>query len=349
MLKFFIVANHNNSQLNYVKLNVTAFDSSRPFLVGTRGSALAQWQTNYVLAALQRVAPQLRFETRVIQTTGDKDRTRSIAELGGLGVFTKELEDALLRREIDLAVHSLKDVPTATRAGLKIAAVLERADARDALVSRHGVGLHQLPRGARIGTASARRSSQVLAQRPDAQIVPLRGNVDTRLNKAQSVEYDAIVLAVAGIERLGRAAEITEYLDVEIMLPDPGQGALAVEIRADDDFPWLALIHHVPTGAAVTAERAFLRALGGGCRMPLAAYAEWREGALYLRGLVAAEDGSRVIRGALTGDSTRAEELGAQLAQKVLEQGAAELLKRSLEKRPPTDVLLNVSESSTHG
>ena len=318
-----------------MKFNVIAFDLSRPLIVGTRSSALAQWQTNHVIAALQRAAPQLTFETRLIQTAGDKDRTRSIAELGGLGVFTKELEDALLRREIDLAVHSLKDLPTDTPAGLKIAAVVERADARDALVSRHGVGLHQLPRGARIGTASARRSAQVLAQRPDAQIVPLRGNVDTRLNKAKTDDYDAIVLAVAGIERLGRAVEITEYLDVEIMLPDPGQGALAVETRAGDDFPWLALIHHAPTFAAVTTERAFLRALGGGCRTPIAAYAEWRDGALYLRGLVAAADGSRVIRGALTGDSKRAEELGAQLANTLLQQGAADLLNRSNEISKP--------------
>ncbi len=330
-------------------------------IVGTRGSALAQWQSRFVIDKLQRLAPEVEIELRIIKTAGDQDQARPLAEMaspksGGLGVFTKELENELLAHEIDLAVHSLKDLPIDTPPrgsggaqaplvlnGLAIAAVLEREDARDCLVSRHCVGLMRLPRGARVGTSSARRSAQLLALRPDLQIVPLRGNVDTRLRKAQSDEYDAVVLAAAGLIRLERTAEITEYLSFDAMLPDPGQGALAVEIRADDAAlaSLLAQINHPPTRAATTAERAFLRALGGGCRMPIAAYAEtrgdeWRERGLggqrpplcqvHLRGLVASTDGSRIVRGEIVGDAARAEELGAQLAVKLLREGANKIL-----------------------
>jgi hydroxymethylbilane synthase len=291
-----------------------------PLIIGTRGSALAQWQTNYVIAALKRIAPDLQIETRIIKTTGDKDQTRSLADLGGLGVFTKEIENAFLAHEIDLAVHSLKDLPTETANGLMIAAIPEREDPRDCIVSRHNVGLPQLPRGARIGTSSARRTAQLLALRPDAQIVSLRGNVDTRLRKAQSDDYDAVVLAAAGIIRLGRASEITEYLSLDSFLPDPGQGALAIEIRADDtEFAALvSQLDHAPTRAAVTAERAFLRALGGGCRMPIGAYAELRGDELYLRGIVASDDGKEISRGEISGDTAHAEELGAELAEQLV-------------------------------
>ena len=286
-------------------------------VVGTRGSALAQWQTNYVLAALKRLAPDLHIETRIIKTEGDKDQVRSLGELGGLGVFTKEIENALLTREIDLAAHSLKDLPTDTASGLTIAAIPAREDPRDCIVSRHQVGLMDLPRDARIGTSSARRGAQILALRPDAQIVPLRGNVDTRLRKAQSDQYDAVVLAAAGITRLGRANEITEYLTLDTFLPDPGQGALAIEIRADDaELGALAAqLDHAPTRAAVTAERAFLRGLGGGCRMPIGAYAEMRGDILHLRGVFTSDDGAQIKRGEISGDAARAEELGAALAR----------------------------------
>ncbi len=261
----------------------------------------------------------MQIETRIIKTTGDKDQTRSLADLGGLGVFTKEIENALLAHEIDLAVHSLKDLPTETANGLTIVAIPEREDPRDCIVSRHGVGLSQLPRGARIGTSSARRTAHLLALRPDAQIVPLRGNVDTRLRKAQTEEYDAVVLAAAGIIRLGRASEITEYLSLDSFLPDPGQGALAIEIRADDTelASLVSQLDHAPTRAAVTAERAFLRALGGGCRMPIGAYSEMRGTQLYLRGIVASDDGKEISRGEIGGDATRAEALGAELATKL--------------------------------
>jgi len=288
-------------------------------VVGTRGSVLAQWQTNHVIAALKQISPEIEIETRIIKTSGDKDQTRSLAEFGGLGVFTKEIENALLAHEIDFAVHSLKDLPTELGQSLMFAAITEREDARDCIVSRHGLGLMQLPRGVRIGTSSARRSAQVRALRPDAQIIQLRGNVDTRLRKAQTEEYDAIVIAAAGIIRLGRASEITEYLVLETFLPDPGQGALAIEIRADD--PGLATLisrlDHAPTRAAVTAERAFLRALGGGCRMPVGTFAEMRGGQLYLDALIASDDGARITRGEIAGDALGAEELGMQLAARV--------------------------------
>lgn len=297
-------------------------------VIGTRGSALAQWQTDFVVAALQGLAPDLHIERRIIKTAGDKDQTRPLAEIGGLGVFTKEIENALLAREIDVAVHSLKDLPTETAPGLTIAAIMEREDPRDCLVSRHRLRLMELPRGARIGTSSARRGAQVLALRSDVTIVPLRGNVDTRLRKAQSEEYDAIVIAAAGLIRLGRANEITQYLPTELVLPDPGQGAMAVEIRSDD-LELAALVSrldHPATRAAATAERAFLLALGGGCRMPIGAYAGVAAGQVHLRGMVASLDGRRIVRGEQTGDAAIAAQLGSELAGRLLADGGAEIL-----------------------
>lgn len=325
-------------------------------MVGTRGSPLAQTQTDMVVAALKRCAPDVQFRQTVIKTAGDKDKTRPLAELGGLGVFTKEIENALLSHEIDIAVHSLKDLPTEIAPGLVIAAILKREDARDCLVSQHGQRLMQLPGGARVGTSSARRAAQVLALRPDLLIVPLRGNVDTRLRKAQSQDYDAIVIAAAGLARLGHSSVIAEYLPVETFLPDPGQGALAVEIRSDD--PELAelasQIDHPASRAAVTAERAFLRALGGGCRMPIGAFASvWSNEtlakpelpvivptlesradqigeagycSLILRGMVGSVDGRRIVRGQIEGAFVSAEELGNILAHQLLQDGAAEIL-----------------------
>ncbi len=289
-------------------------------VIGTRGSTLALWQANFIIAALERFAPDLQIEKHIIKTTGDADRVRSLAELGGLGVFTKEIENALLMCDIDLAVHSLKDLPTDTPRGLRIAAIPVREDPRDCIVSRHQVGLMDLPRGVRIGTSSARRAAQLLALRPDAEIVPLRGNVDTRLRKAQTEEYDAVVLAAAGIIRLGRSNEITEYLPLDTFLPDPGQGALAIEIRADDAElgALVAQLDHAATRAAVTAERAFLRELGGGCRMPIGAYAEMRGNRLHVRGIFASDDGKPIKRGEVSGDTTHAAELGAELARNLV-------------------------------
>lgn len=302
--------------------------TDRPLVAGTRGSALARWQTEFVIAALQNIAPARRIELRVISTAGDRDKSTPLAELGALGVFTTELENALRKGEIDFAVHSLKDLPTDLADDLPLAAILERADARDVLVSRHGVGLSELETGARVGTSSARRAAQLLALRPDLTIVPLRGNVDTRLKKAASGEYDAVVLAAAGVLRLGRADAITAYLTIEQMLPDPGQGALAVQVRTEDDetCALIAQLDHAPTRRAVTAERAFLQALGGGCRMPMAAYAQLENNLLYVRGMVASTDGKQLVRRELRGAPENASALGIALAQEILKNGGAEIL-----------------------
>lgn len=311
-----------NSQVGRVRGRVT---------VGTRGSTLAQWQTRHVIETLTRFVPDLEIETRIIRTEGDKDQVRSLAEFGGLGLFTKEIENALLAGEIDFAVHSLKDLPTDLAPGLKIGALTAREDPRDCLVSRHRIGLRQLPTHARVGTSSARRSAQLLMIRPDLEIVPLRGNVDTRLRKAQTDEYDAVVLAAAGVIRLGRAAEITEYLGLDTMLPDPGQGALAVEIRASDAelASLIARLDDPPTRAAVTAERALLQALGGGCRMPLGTFAEMKGDSLYLQALIASPDGLRALRGHNEGPPGQAQALGEELGHGLLAQGAGELLNQT--------------------
>jgi hydroxymethylbilane synthase len=246
--------------------------------------------------------------------------------VGGKGAFLKEIEEALLAREVDLAVHSLKDVPTSLPAGLHLCAFLERADPRDALISRTGVGLEALPSGARVGTTSLRRQAQLRARRPDLQIHDLRGNVDTRLRRLQAGDFDAILLAMAGLTRLGRAAEVSEALAPEVLLPAPGQGAIALECRLDDatTAAAAAALHHVPTAAAVQAERAFLAALGGGCNVPLGAFAEPHAEGLRLRALVAREDGSAVLRSERVGPEPVA--LGQALAQELLACGAAALL-----------------------
>lgn len=317
------------------ELQLQPSDLPLPLVVGTRGSALAQWQTDFVVAALRGLDPDLQLERRIIKTSGDKDQTRPLAEIGGLGVFTKEIENALLAREIDIAVHSLKDLPTETAPGLTIAAIMEREDPRDCLVSRHRVGLRGLPPGARVGTSSARRGAQVLSLRPDVTIVPLRGNVDTRMHKAQTEEYDAIIIAAAGLIRLSRGSEITEYLPVDLVLPDPGQGALAVEIRSDDKelLTFVSRLDDPATRAAAAAERAFLSELGGGCRMPIGAHAQVAAGQVHLRGMVASLDGRKMVRGEESGDAADAERLGSALARRLLKEGAAEILapdKRSL-------------------
>ncbi len=307
------------------------------FILGTRGSALARWQAEHVIAELQKVAPQLAIELRIIKTAGDQDQVRLLGEFEGRGVFTKEIEQALLAGTIDIAVHSLKDLPTEEPDALTIAAILPRADARDVIVSRHGFGLKQLPPGARVGTSSARRAAQVLALRPDVKIVPLRGNVDTRLRKAASQDYDAIVIAAAGLIRLGRASEITEYLPLDDFLPDPGQGALAVQIRADDveRAALLAQLDHAPTRAAVTAERALLQELGGGCNMPVGAYAELDGEDCRLRGMFGARDGRHIVRSEMRGSALHPKALGVALARQLLHRAAAIPGGTSARREPP--------------
>lgn len=263
---------------------------------------------------------------QVITTTGDRVQDRRLDWVGGKGAFLKEIEEALLAGEIDLAVHSLKDVPTALPEGLALVAVLPRADPRDAVVSRTGALLADLPAGARVGTTSLRRVAQIKARRPDLRLVDLRGNVDTRIRRLREGAFDAILLAAAGLTRLGRAAEATEVLEPEVLLPAPGQGAIALESReADQDVAAaVAGLHDPATGRAVTAERAFLARLGGGCNVPLGAYARPDGDGLRLQGLVARVDGSALVAGEREGGAP--EELGRALAEDLLDRGAGELL-----------------------
>lgn len=299
----------------------------RPSLVtlaaGTRGSALARRQTDWVLGRLMAAWPSLVYSLKIFSTIGDKLIDKPLPEIGGKGLFTEELENALRSGEIDIAVHSLKDLPIENTPGLTIGAICPREDAHDVLISRDYRSLAALPPGARVGTSSLRRAAQLLAARPDLNLLPLRGNVDTRVRKAMHGDYDAIVLAAAGVIRLGLGERIGEFLPFDVMLPAPGQGAIAVQCRSDNQatLNLLEPIDDPASRSAVTAERALLERLGGGCSAPIAAYAE----ASQLVGLVASKDGRRVIRVAGSGDDPIA--LGADLARQALAQGAGELLK----------------------
>ncbi len=290
----------------------------RPLRIGTRGSALARAQADQVIRRLRAIAPALPLETVIIRTSGDRGQ-REVR-----GAFVKELQHALREGEIDIAVHSLKDLPTDPAPGLRLAAVLEREDPRDALIARNGWTWWTLPPGARVGTGSPRRTAQLRAMRPDLTYLPLVGNVDTRLRRLEEGHYDAIVLAMAGLIRLGRAVEVTEIFPLERVLPAPGQGAIAVEVRADDGWAQaiVAPLNHLPTWWAVTAERAFLRALGGGCRVPIAAYGAVHGERLALEGLVIAPDGAWAVRERIEGPPAEAEALGEALAERVKAKGA---------------------------
>ncbi|MEN6622979.1 MAG: hydroxymethylbilane synthase, partial [Smithella sp.] len=252
----------------------------------------------------------------------------SLLKIGGQGAFVKEIEEALLSGTVDLAVHSMKDVPGEMPEGLTIAAVLPREDVRDILVSRDNIKLEFMPRGARIGTGSLRRGAQIQAMLPDVEIVPLRGNVDTRLKKIETENLTGVILAAAGMKRLGYVQKISQYLPVEFMLPAVGQGAVGLQIRKKDIelAGILTKLNHIPTAIEVTAERSFLRALGGGCRLPIAAHGKLEGGKLSLNGLVAAPDGASVIRDILRGTAEEAEELGIKLADIIMEKGGKKLL-----------------------
>lgn len=285
--------------------------------VGTRASSLSRRQTDWVLQLLRRADPRVQFHVVPVRTAGDRT-SRPIAELGGVGWFTRELERALLEGAVDLVVHSLKDLPTETPGGLVVAATPPREDARDALVGRWPT-LDALPRGARVGTSSPRRRAQLLAYRRDLEVVPLRGNVDTRLRKVDAGEVEAAVLAAAGLVRGGWEDRIRQYLDPEVMLPAPAQGALAVQVR-ESDGPLVELIRqidHPPTRAAVRAERAFLRALGGGCTLPVGALATVEGDRLCLRVRVLSEDGSRQVSARREGRPDDPERLGHEAAEEV--------------------------------
>jgi hydroxymethylbilane synthase len=306
--------------------------SGRMVRLGTRPSQLARWQTDYVAAALRAAWPDLQTETKIYTTRGDRELKQPLPSIGGKGVFTAEIEAALRAGAIDLAVHSFKDLPIDESEGLTIGAVLERADPHDVLVSRHGLPLEEQAANPRIGTSSPRRAAQILAIRPDARIIPIRGNVDTRLRKAGGDEYDAIVLAAAGVIRLGLEERVTQELPFDVMLPAPAQGALAVQCRVEDELTLALLqaIYHQPTWVAVSAERAFLDGLGGGCALPVAAYASSDGNRLKLQGLVASPDGKHIIRAAGEGSAEAALDLGRRLAGQALERGARRLLEASL-------------------
>jgi hydroxymethylbilane synthase len=299
----------------------------KKLVVGTRGSALARWQAEHVSDRLRAADAELSVELLVIRTRGDKILDVPLAKVGGKGLFVKEIEQALRRREVDLAVHSMKDLPSELVEGLTLAAVTEREDPRDALVSRRG-GLEALPPGARVGTSSLRRRCQLLQLRPDLEVAELRGNVDTRLRKLDEGRYDAVLLAAAGLRRLGHAARITELLEPRWMIPAVGQGALGIEARADDAalLERLALLHHAPTAATVTAERSFLGRLGGGCQVPVAAHGRLEGETLTLEALIGHPSGAPTYRGEAAGPAAEARRLGEGLADELLRRGGRAVL-----------------------
>jgi len=292
----------------------------------TRPSALARWQTQYVISQLKSQWPELTCEELVITTKGDRVLDQPLPQIGGKGLFTYELEQALLADRVDAAVHSLKDLPTDDALGLTVGVIPQRADVRDVWVCPQGHCLDELPPGSIVGTSSTRRAALLLAYRSDLKVKPIRGNVGTRIQKAVEGKYDAIILAAAGIFRLGLEEHITEYLPFEIMLPAPGQGALGIQCRAEDAVTLriLKVIDHAPTRLIVTAERAFLAALGGGCSLPVGALASIGGNTIQLQGVVAVQDGSRVLRVSASGDDPQ--QLGKQLAQQAMAQGAEDLI-----------------------
>lgn len=308
---------------------------TRTFVVGTRGSKLALWQTNWIIERLRAVQPGLQIETRVITTQGDRIQDRPLQSLNNDGFFVRELEEALSSGEIDLAVHSLKDLPHYQPQGLVVPVTPGRADARDALISKNHLALADLPPNAVVGTSSTRRASQLLALRPDFQVLPLRGNVDTRMRKLQEgspENYDAIVLAVAGLDRLGRGAEITEMLPYSAMLPAPGQGALAPECRVDDAemLSLLSPLNDLAAQSAVVGEKTFMGALGGGCQTPVGCFLEVQGDQIVGRAYVGSPDGSQSIRVEYVSNWKDSVEtgraLGRQLAASALDRGAGAIL-----------------------
>ncbi len=295
--------------------------------IGTRGSKLALWQAQWVRSLLRQAHPQLTVDLQIIKTRGDKILDVPLAKVGGKGLFVKEIEQALLSGRIDLAVHSMKDMPAEIPEGLQITAVPRRESPHDVLISGTGLRLDELPEGAGVGTSSLRRSAQLLARRPDLRIVPLRGNLDTRLGKLDEGRMDAIVLAAAGVRRLGLAARITEVLDETVMLPAVGQGALCIETRAaDPTVSLVAPLDDAATHVVVDGERAFLNRLQGGCQVPVAAHGKLDGERFTLLGLVATLDGRRVIKDQLAGPARDSRRIGLELAERLLARGGDAIL-----------------------
>jgi hydroxymethylbilane synthase len=297
-------------------------------IIGSRGSALALAQTGWVRAQILSRFPGAEVTVKVIKTSADSNPTASIRAASSVGVFVKELEKALMEKEIDIAVHSMKDLPTAIPSALRIAAVPEREDARDAFIAEKITSLSELPPGSIVGTGSIRRQAQLLALRPDLRIMDIRGNVDTRLKKLRNGAYDAVVLACAGLKRLGLQNRISAPLDLAQMLPAPGQGALALEVRDDDVESTRAVsaLNHSPTATAISAERQFLHQMGGGCNVPVAVYARMNPNGVEIEGLVASPDGRRIIRDSLLQNAEMADEAAVVLADRILRAGGREIL-----------------------
>lgn len=300
--------------------------------VGTRRSRLALTQTNWVVEQLQKLEPNASFELHEIVTKGDKILDVTLSKVGGKGLFVKEIEQSLYEKETDFAVHSLKDMPAELPEGLVIGAIPKRVDPRDVLLSKDGKTLDELPQGALVGTSSLRRAAQLLAYRPDLQIESVRGNIDTRMRKLHEGNFDAIILAAAGLERVHFEGEISQFIPVEISLPAVGQGALAIECRSDDEET-LALLRRLddePTRQAVTAERTFLHKLQGGCQVPIGAYATVTDGVIQITGMVGSPDGKQMCKSSASGSDPVA--VGLQVAEAVLKQGAADILAKVLQE-----------------
>lgn len=299
----------------------------KKIIIGTRGSELALAQAKWIAERLRKEQDN-EIELKIIKTKGDKILDVALSKIGDKGLFVKEIENALLDKEIDLAVHSMKDLPTFLAQGLKIGATTEREDVCDALISKKGEKFSALPQGAIIGTSSLRRKAQILAARPDLKIVDLRGNLNTRLRRLEEMEMDAIILAVAGVKRLGWLDKITEILPISLSLPAVGQGALGIEIRENDTYleKVVACLNDSSVAAAVQAERAFLRRLEGGCQIPIGCLGQVEGNKLLLTGVVAAVNGEKVLREELIGSQEEAEQLGIALAEKMLALGAKEIL-----------------------
>ncbi|HZU31514.1 MAG TPA: hydroxymethylbilane synthase [Candidatus Angelobacter sp.] len=292
--------------------------------IGSRGSQLALWQANHVAALLREQGHTVEIE--IIKTTGDKITDVALAKVGTKGMFTKEIEEALADKRVDLAVHSLKDVPTELAPEFELSAIMKREDPRDAFISVKYSSLNELPQGAKVGTSSLRRQAQLKILRPDLEIFPLRGNVDTRIRKLESGEYDAIILAAAGVHRLGLHQYVRSHISPEVMCPAVGQGALAIETRRNDAHTrtLLAFLNHAETRAAIECERAVLGAMGGGCQVPIGAFAEVRNGQLHLHAIVGSPDGSLILRE--QGQDSDGEKLGRETAQILLRRGGDKIL-----------------------
>ncbi len=304
--------------------------SNNTIRIATRKSPLALWQAEHVRAALMAAHPGLQVEIHGMTTRGDKILDTPLAKIGGKGLFVKELEVGMLEGAADIAVHSMKDVPVDFPAGLQLAVILEREDPRDAFVSNNYDSIEDLPQGAKLGTASLRRQCQISAYRPDLEILPLRGNVNTRLSKLDNGEYDAIILAAAGLKRLGFDDRIRSALSPQQSLPAIGQGAIGIECRSDDERVQALLqpLHHEQTAVCVAAERAMNERLNGGCQVPIAGYATLDGERLSISGLVGEPDGSRILREQISGKIEEAAALGASIAESLLEQGADEILQQ---------------------